>query len=105
MTTGQFLSVEARVRALSGTTDRMEAIKTIGLFLAGLEHGSVRAATRDADGIWSVAPWCCKIICTNDRPKPMPALKPAYRALLRLVEKFGSVQWSRVSAVMPMPLS
>ncbi|HYS52914.1 MAG TPA: 2,3,4,5-tetrahydropyridine-2,6-dicarboxylate N-succinyltransferase [Thermoanaerobaculia bacterium] len=57
MTTGQFSSVEGRVRALSGSTDRAEAVKTIGLFLAELEKGSIRAATRDADGIWHVAAW------------------------------------------------
>src|SRR5438477_638792 len=57
MTTGQFASIEVRVRALSATTDRTEAVKTIGLFLAELEKGSIRAATRDADGIWHVAAW------------------------------------------------
>src|SRR6266849_9791979 len=57
MTTGQFSSVEGRVRALSGSTDRAEAVNTIGLFLAELEKGSIRAATRDADGIWHVAAW------------------------------------------------
>jgi 2,3,4,5-tetrahydropyridine-2-carboxylate N-succinyltransferase len=35
----------------------MEAVKTIGLFLADLEKGVVRAAMRDADGIWAVQPW------------------------------------------------
>ncbi|PYQ49544.1 MAG: 2,3,4,5-tetrahydropyridine-2,6-dicarboxylate N-succinyltransferase [Acidobacteria bacterium] len=55
--TGQFSSVEVRVRALGASTDRIEAVKTIGLFLAELEKGSIRAATRDADGIWHVAPW------------------------------------------------
>src|SRR5438132_5484064 len=54
---GQFSSVEVRVRALGASTDRTEAVKTIGLFLAELEKGSIRAATRDADGIWQVAPW------------------------------------------------
>src|SRR5919108_1096276 len=56
-TTGQFQSIEVRVRALANTTDRTEAIKTIGLFLAELEKGTVRAATRDADGVWAAAPW------------------------------------------------
>jgi 2,3,4,5-tetrahydropyridine-2,6-dicarboxylate N-succinyltransferase len=56
-TTGQFMSVEVRVRTLSATTDRAEAVKTIGLFLAELEKGTIRAATRDADGIWQVAAW------------------------------------------------
>src|SRR5437016_278196 len=57
MTTGQFASIEVRVRALSAATDRTEAVKTIGLFLAELEKGTVRAATRDADGIWNVEKW------------------------------------------------
>jgi len=54
---GQFSSVEVRVRALHATTDRTEAVKTIGLFLAELEKGTIRAATRDADGVWHVASW------------------------------------------------
>jgi 2,3,4,5-tetrahydropyridine-2-carboxylate N-succinyltransferase len=54
---GQFSSVEVRVKALSATTDRTEAVKTIGLFLAEMEKGTVRAATRDADGLWQVAAW------------------------------------------------
>src|SRR5438132_4905988 len=57
MTTGQFASIEVRVRALGAATDRTEAVKTIGLFLAELEKGTVRAATRDADGIWNVEKW------------------------------------------------
>ncbi|HEY6893228.1 MAG TPA: 2,3,4,5-tetrahydropyridine-2,6-dicarboxylate N-succinyltransferase, partial [Rhodanobacteraceae bacterium] len=56
-TTGQFQGIEVRVRALANTTDRAEAVKTIGLFLAELEKGTVRAATRDADGVWSAAAW------------------------------------------------
>ena len=56
-TTGQFQSIEVRVRALAAITDRTEAVKTIGLFLAELEKGTVRAATRDADGVWSAAAW------------------------------------------------
>jgi 2,3,4,5-tetrahydropyridine-2,6-dicarboxylate N-succinyltransferase len=56
-TTGPFMSVEVRVRTLSATTDRAEAVKTIGLFLAELEKGTIRAATRDADGLWQVAAW------------------------------------------------
>src|SRR5438477_826255 len=51
------LTIEERVNLLKSTTDRMEAVKTIGLFLAELEKGSVRAATRDADGIWQPATW------------------------------------------------
>src|SRR5205085_12087984 len=57
MTTGQFVSIEVRVRTLATITDRTEAVKTIGLFLAELEKGSIRAATRDADGVWNVATW------------------------------------------------
>ncbi len=56
-TSGQFASVEVRVRALTATTDHTEAVKTIGLFLAELEKGTVRAAVRDADGVWNVQPW------------------------------------------------
>src|SRR2546428_1377786 len=57
MTSGQVASIEVRVRALGAATDRAEAVKTIGLFLAELEKGTVRAATRDADGIWNVEKW------------------------------------------------
>jgi len=56
-TTGQFQSIEVRVRALANTNDRTEAVKTIGLFLSEMEKGTVRAATRDADGVWSAAAW------------------------------------------------
>src|SRR5205085_4671488 len=57
MTTGQFVSIEVRVRTLATITDRTEAVKTIGLFLAELEKGSSRAATRDPDGVWNGARW------------------------------------------------
>src|ERR1700720_2371147 len=57
MTTGQFASIEPRGRALAGITDRSEAVKTIGLFLAELEKGTIRAAVRDADGVWNVQTW------------------------------------------------
>jgi len=50
-------TIEERVNALKSTSDRMEAVKTIGLFLSELEKGTVRAATRDADGIWQAATW------------------------------------------------
>jgi len=50
-------TIEERVSALKSTTDRMEAVKTIGLFLSELEKGTVRAATRDADGIWQPNTW------------------------------------------------
>src|SRR5438477_4773252 len=51
------LPIEERVHTLKSTTERSEAIKTIGLFLTELEKGSVRAATRDADGVWNVQTW------------------------------------------------
>jgi 2,3,4,5-tetrahydropyridine-2-carboxylate N-succinyltransferase len=49
-------TIEERVTALA-TADRTEAVKTIGLFLAELEKGTVRAAVRDADGVWQVQTW------------------------------------------------
>jgi 2,3,4,5-tetrahydropyridine-2-carboxylate N-succinyltransferase len=49
-------TIEERVNGLA-TADRVEALKTIGLFLAELEKGTIRAAERDADGIWQVQPW------------------------------------------------
>src|SRR5438128_686112 len=51
------MTIEQRVAALKHTSDRTEAVHTIGLFLAELEKGAVRAATRDADGIWKAEPW------------------------------------------------
>ncbi len=49
-------TIEERVAALK-TADRTEAVKTIGLFLAELEHGTVRAAIRDDAGEWKTLPW------------------------------------------------
>jgi 2,3,4,5-tetrahydropyridine-2,6-dicarboxylate N-succinyltransferase len=51
------LTIEERVNGLKTMSDRLEAVKTIGLFLAELEKGTVRAATRDADGVWKGAAW------------------------------------------------
>ena len=51
------LTIEERVAALKSTHDRAEAIKTIGLFLTELEKGTVRAAERDADGVWHPNLW------------------------------------------------
>lgn len=51
------LTIEERVNGLKTTNDRLEAVKTIGLFLVELERGTVRAATRDADGVWKAEPW------------------------------------------------
>lgn len=51
------MTIEERVAALKPTTDRVEALKTIGLFLSELEKGSVRAAVRDDMGEWKAQPW------------------------------------------------
>jgi 2,3,4,5-tetrahydropyridine-2-carboxylate N-succinyltransferase len=50
-------TIEERVAALTPNTDRTEALKTLGLFLTELEKGTVRAATRDADGVWKAETW------------------------------------------------
>lgn len=50
------INIEERVKALSHA-DRTEAIKTIGLFLAELEKGTLRAAVRDEDGNWQAQAW------------------------------------------------
>jgi 2,3,4,5-tetrahydropyridine-2-carboxylate N-succinyltransferase len=50
-------TIEERLAALTPNTDRAEAIKTIGLFLTELERGTIRAASRDADGVWSAQAW------------------------------------------------
>jgi 2,3,4,5-tetrahydropyridine-2-carboxylate N-succinyltransferase len=51
------LTIEERVNALKNSTDRADAVKTIGLFLTELEKGTARAATRDADGLWQAHTW------------------------------------------------
>ncbi|HEX6158944.1 MAG TPA: 2,3,4,5-tetrahydropyridine-2,6-dicarboxylate N-succinyltransferase [Thermoanaerobaculia bacterium] len=51
------ITIEERVRALGPNTDRTEAVKTVGLFLAELEKGAIRSAVRDADGIWQPQTW------------------------------------------------
>ena len=51
------MTIEERVAHLKTVTDRMEAVKTIGLFLAELEKGTVRAAVRDDMGVWQAQPW------------------------------------------------
>lgn len=50
-------TIEERVASLKTITDRMEAVKTIGLFLAELEKGTVRAAVRDDMGTWKAQAW------------------------------------------------
>ncbi len=51
------ITIEDRVKALANNPDRTEAVKTVGLFLSELEKGTVRAASRDADGVWTAMPW------------------------------------------------
>ncbi|HYK05666.1 MAG TPA: 2,3,4,5-tetrahydropyridine-2,6-dicarboxylate N-succinyltransferase [Thermoanaerobaculia bacterium] len=51
------ITIEDRVKALANNPDRTEAVKTVGLFLSELEKGTVRAASRDADGVWTAQPW------------------------------------------------
>ncbi|HVR41490.1 MAG TPA: 2,3,4,5-tetrahydropyridine-2,6-dicarboxylate N-succinyltransferase [Thermoanaerobaculia bacterium] len=50
------LTIEDRVKALANA-DRTEAVKTVGLFLAELEKGAVRAAQRDDMGVWKPLTW------------------------------------------------
>jgi len=50
------ITIEDRVRALA-KADRTEAVKTIGLFLAELEKGTIRAAERDDMGVWKAHAW------------------------------------------------
>lgn len=45
------------MEALESVRDRVEVVKTIGLFLTELEKGAIRAAERDADGVWSAQAW------------------------------------------------
>ncbi len=51
------LTIEERVKLLTSITDRSEALRVIGLFLAELEKGAVRAAERDEDGVWKARAW------------------------------------------------
>jgi 2,3,4,5-tetrahydropyridine-2-carboxylate N-succinyltransferase len=50
-------TIEERAATLKTTTDRTEAVKVIGLFLAELEHGAIRAAVRDDVGEWKAQVW------------------------------------------------
>jgi len=56
-TEARALTIEERVATLKSAHDRTEALKTIGLFLTELEKGAVRAAERDADGVWTANAW------------------------------------------------
>jgi 2,3,4,5-tetrahydropyridine-2-carboxylate N-succinyltransferase len=50
-------TIEERVASLKTDTDRMEAVKVIGLFLTELEKGAIRAAARDDMGVWRAQAW------------------------------------------------
>src|SRR5229473_628106 len=50
-------TIEERLAAIGPGTDRMETVKTIGLFLAELEKGTIRSAIRDEDGEWHAQTW------------------------------------------------
>jgi 2,3,4,5-tetrahydropyridine-2-carboxylate N-succinyltransferase len=50
------LTIEDRVKALVNA-DRIEAVKTVALFLTELEKGTIRAAVRDEDGVWAAQTW------------------------------------------------
>ena len=60
-------ALEERLAALTPKTDRAEALRTIGLFLAELEKGSVRAAERDDAGVWQPQAWVKQGILTAFR--------------------------------------
>lgn len=50
--------VRAKLEALDPSRgDRSEQLRTIGLFLAELEKGTIRSAERDEDGRWHAVPW------------------------------------------------
>lgn len=50
-------TIEERLAAIGPATDRMEIVKTIGLFLSELEKGTIRSAVRDEDGVWHAQTW------------------------------------------------
>jgi 2,3,4,5-tetrahydropyridine-2-carboxylate N-succinyltransferase len=57
-TEAKTLTIEERMAPLTGgSADRVEAVKTIGLFLAELEKGAIRAAVRDDMGVWQAQTW------------------------------------------------
>ena len=51
------LTIEERVTMLKAAHDRAEALRAINLFLTELEKGTIRAAERDAVGIWHANTW------------------------------------------------
>ena len=77
------MTIEERVAALKSTTDHTEAVKTIGLFLAELEKGTLRAATRDPNGIWKAETWVKEGIRRSRSLGAIPARSRAARMSLR----------------------
>lgn len=51
------LAIQERLAAIGPATDRMEIVKTVALFLAELEKGTIRSAIRDEDGVWRAQTW------------------------------------------------
>jgi 2,3,4,5-tetrahydropyridine-2,6-dicarboxylate N-succinyltransferase len=49
--------IQHRMESLESLRDHSEIVKTIGLFLAELEKGAIRSATRDEDGNWVAETW------------------------------------------------
>lgn len=49
--------IQQKLEALDKAHDRMEQVRVLGLFLAELEKGTVRAAERGDDGIWFTNAW------------------------------------------------
>jgi 2,3,4,5-tetrahydropyridine-2-carboxylate N-succinyltransferase len=60
-------SIQERLAAITSSTDRWQAVKIIGDFLAELERGAIRSATRDDDGVWHAQPWVKQGILTAFR--------------------------------------
>jgi 2,3,4,5-tetrahydropyridine-2-carboxylate N-succinyltransferase len=60
-------SIQERLAAITPATERWQAVKTIGDFLAELEKGAIRSATRDDDGVWHAQPWVKQGILTAFR--------------------------------------
>jgi 2,3,4,5-tetrahydropyridine-2-carboxylate N-succinyltransferase len=60
-------TIQERLAAITPATDRMEIVKTIAAFLSELEHGEIRSATRDDDGVWHAQPWVKQGILTAFR--------------------------------------
>jgi len=50
-------AIQEKIASIGTIKDRMEAVRLIGLFLTELEKGEIRAALRDADGIWQAQSW------------------------------------------------